>query len=233
MKKNILTKERIEDLALTILKVLHEQELDNALCIYYNNKRISTYGEFNKEGEYVTETKIEENKNPHNYFQYCAFDHIISISTEGRLYDKLNYGSGEFPQKLEKLFKELGIYYEMGNSWNLSFYPIDDNMEIEYTYYENPDEKEIVLSYGAIGKCPPEIENIMQIWYMLSTQQGDIGACVLGASVNFEYQNQKYKMLPCSPWQGEGSWTPYVELVCKQLQNVGATNIKWNPGMLD
>lgn len=233
MKKNVLTKERIEDLALTILEVLHEKGLDDALCIYYNNKRINTYGEFNEQGEYVSKIKIEENKNPHDYFQYCAFNHILSISTEGGLYDKLNYGSNEFPQKLEKLFEELGIYYEMGNAWNLSFYPIDDDMEIEYTYYENPNEKEIVLFYGAIDKCPSEIENIMQTWYLLSKKEGDVGACVLGASVSFEYQNKKYKMLPCSPWQGEGSWTPYVNLVCGQLQNIGATNIEWNPGVLD
>ena len=106
-------------------------------------------------------------------------------------------------------------------------------MEIEYTYYENPNEEEIVLFYGAIDKCPPEIENIMQTWYLLSKKEGDIGACVLEASLNFEYQNKKYKMLPCSPWQGEGSWTPYVDLVCKQLQNIGATNVEWNPGVLD
>ena len=224
MKKNVLTKERIGGLALTILEVLHEKGLDNALCIYFNNKRISTYG---------GKIDIEENINPHNYFKYCAFDHIISISTEGRLYDKLNYGSGQFPKELEELFEELGIYYEMGNTWNLSFYPIDDDMEIEYTYYENPNEEEIVLFYGAIDKCPPEIGNIMQTWYLLSKKEGDVGSCVLGASVSFEYQNKKYKMSPCSPWQGEGSWTPYVNLVCKQLQSIGATNIKWNPGVLD
>ena len=106
-------------------------------------------------------------------------------------------------------------------------------MEIEYTYYENPNEEEIVLFYGAIDKCPPEIGNIMQTWYLLSKKEGDVGSCVLGASVSFEYQNKKYKMSPCSPWQGEGSWTPYVDLVCKQLQRIGATNIEWNPGVLD
>ena len=224
MKKNVLTKERIEGLALTILEVLHEKELDDALCIYYNNKRISTYGK---------KKDIEENINPHNYFQYCAFNHIISISTEGGLYDKLNYGSGEFPQKLEKLFEELGIYYEMGNSWNLSFYPIDDNMEIEYTYYEDPEEKEIVLFYGAVDKCLPEIENIMKAWFMLSTKEGNIGACVLGAAMRFKYQNKKYKMLPCSPWQGEGSWLPYVEFVKESLENIGAIEIKWDYGVMD
>ena len=224
MKKNVLTKERTEDLALTILEVLHEKELDDALCIYYNNKRISTYGK---------KKDIEENINPHNYFQYCAFNHIISISTEGGLYDKLNYGSGEFPQKLEKLFEELGIYYEMGNSWNLSFYPIDDNMEIEYTYYEDPEEKEIVLFYGAIGKYPPEIENIMRAWWLLCKKEKDIGACVLGAAMRFKYQNKKYKMSPCSPWQGEGSWLPYVEFVKESLENIGAIEIKWDYGVMD
>lgn len=224
MKKNVLTKERIEGLALKILEVLQEKELDDALCIYYNNKRISTYG---------GKKDIEENINPHNYFQYCAFDHIISISTEGGLYDILNYGAGRFPKKLENLFKELGIYWERGESWNLSFYPIDDNMEVEYTYYEDPREKEIVLSYGAVGKCPPEIENIMKAWYMLSTKEGDIGACILGAHFQFKYNGKKYKMLPCSPWQGEGSWTSYVSFVRSCLENIGATDIKWDCGVMD
>lgn len=233
MEKYALTKERIEGLALTILEVLQEKELDDALCIYYNNKRINTYGSFNADGEYEKKMKIEENINPHDYFQYCAFDHILSISTEGGLYDQLNYGSGMFPAKLETLFKQLGIYWELGDSWNLSFYPIDDNMKIEYTYYEDPREKEIIYRYGEVGKAPSEIQNIMEAWYELSKQKGDIGACVLCAYLEFEYQGNKCKMLPCSPWQGEGSWTPYIDFVTRSLQNVGATNIKWNPGILD
>lgn len=224
MKKNILTKERIEALAFTILEVLQEKELDDALCIYYNNKRLSTY----KGGK-----EIEENMNPHNYFQYCAYNHILSISTEGGLYNVLNYGVGRFPKKLEELFERLGIYWERGESWNLSFYPIDDNMEVEYTYYEDPNEEEIVLSYGAIGKCLPEIENIMKAWYMLSEKEGDVGACVLGAYFQFYYKGEKYKMLPCSPYQGENSWTPYVNFVYNCLENIGAIDIKWNPGIMD
>lgn len=233
MEKYALTKERIEGLALTILEVLQEKELDDALCIYYNNKRINTYGSFNANGEYEKKMKIEENINPHDYFQYCAFDHILSISTEGGLYDQLNYGSGMFPAKLETLFKQLGIYWERGEAWNLSFYPIDDNTEIEYTYYENPEEKEIIISYRMTEECPPEIENIMKAWYMLSEKEGDVGACVIGAYFQFKYNERKYKMLPCSPYQGEGSWTPYIDFVRNCLQNIGATNIEWTPGILD
>lgn len=224
MKKNILTKEKIENLALKIFEVLHELELDDALCIYYNNKRLSTYN---------GRKEIVEGINPHDYFQYCAFNHILSISTEGGLYNVLNYGTGRFPKKLENIFKELGIYWELGNAWNLSFYPIDDDMKVEYTYYKDPTEKEIFLHYGEIGKAPSEIQNIMEAWYELSRQKGDIGACVLGASMKFKYKDKEYKMMPCSPWQGEGSWLPYIEFVKESLKNIGASEIKWNCGVMD
>ena len=49
----------------------------------------------------------------------------------------------------------------------------------------------------------------------------------------FEYNGIPYHMAPCSPWQGEGSWTPHVNYVINRLKAIGATEIYWNYGRLD
>lgn len=228
-----ITKNKIEEIALKIIEVLEKKDLASDLCVYFNNKRISVRLKYNEEDEtfyYLREE--EENINPHNYLIYCPYNHIISISTEGGLYDELNYGSGEFPKELENLFDKTGIYYERGESWNLSFYPLYDDIKVEYTTYEEP-KKTIPLYYTEKEKYPEEIKIVMETWYALSKKRGDIGCCVIGAYLRFDFNGEQYKMIPCSPYQGEGSWTPYVDIISTLLRNLGATNINWNPGHMD
>ena len=225
----MLTKTEIEKMAYTIYKILKKEGISEDMRIYFNNKAIST----NSKGNI---NKVLENIDPHDYFEYAAYKHIISISTEGGLYDRLNYGAGDFPKKLEELFEKTGIYYELGNSWNLTFYPIKSDMEIEYTIYTK--EEEIPINYLGlseilINNIPKEIKPIMEKWYNVSKITGDIGGCVIGAGFSFIYNKKKYFMNPCSPYQGEGSWLPYIEEVEKALKYIGASNIKWHNGILD
>ena len=225
-----LTKKKIENLALRILSTLEKKELASDLSIYFNNKRISIKTKYTDEG--VKYERVEEEDiNPHDYLTYCPYKHIISISTEGELYTQLNYGSGQFPKVLEDLFKKIGIYYERGESWNLSFYPIDDDMKVEYTEYEEPP-KVIYAYYNKRYIYPEEIRIVMEAWHALSKKTGDIGGCVIGAYLKFKFEGDIYRMSPCSPYQGEGSWTPYVDMISTFLRNLGATEIKWNPGHL-
>lgn len=227
-----LTKEKIEKIAIQILDVLEKRELASDLCIYFNNKRISTKFKERVDEKNIYQRIEEEGVNPHDYLTYCPYKHIISISTEGGLYTQLNYGSGEFPRVLENLFKKSGIYYEMGESWNLSFYTLDDSMKVEYTEYEEPPEI-IYAYYNKRYAYPEEIRIIMEAWYALSEKRGDIGGCVIGAYLKFKFEGDIYKMTPCSPYQGEGSWTPFVDIISKLLSNLGATELEWNPGHLD
>lgn len=226
-----LTKKTIDSIAVRILDVLEKRDLASDLCIYFNNKRISVKTKI-KNDKIIYERIEEENINPHNYLTYCPYNHIMSISTEGGLYDELNYGSGQFPKVLEDLFKKVGIYYEMGESWNLSFYTLDDRMKVEYTEYEEPP-KVIYAYYNKRYIYPEEIRIVMETWYALSEKTGDIGGCVIGAYLEFKFKENIYKMDPCSPYQGEGSWTPYIDIISNLLKGLGATEIKWNPGHLD
>jgi hypothetical protein len=54
-------------------------------------------------------------------------DALFTLTTEGPLYDLLNYGegpeSGKMIEKFDAYLDSLGIYYEMGYGWSLHFYP--------------------------------------------------------------------------------------------------------------
>lgn len=231
-KYRSLSKRKISWLAHEIIRVLEEKYLADDMSIYFNNKVIRISAKYNKD-EVIWKERHYMAVDPHDYFEYAAYNHIISISTEGGLYDRLNYDTGEFPKELEKLFRDHGIYWEFGNAWNLSFFPIEDDSHIAYTRYNKPKEAEFIYDTMPEAACPSELMQIMKEWYKLSSVTGDKGGCVIGAKMIFEYNGKLYHMAPCSPWQGEGSWTPHVEYIKSKLAEIGATNIQWDYGMLD
>lgn len=229
-----LSKRKISWLAHKIIKVLEDEGLASDMSVYFNNKVIRVSLKFDKEWNPIWKEHHYRNVDPHDYFEFAAYNHIISISTEGGLYDSLNYDRGEFPEELEKLFRDHGIYWEHGNAWNLSFFPsVDDDSYIAYTRYHKPKKPIYIWYTMPEEECPVELMKIMNIWYDLSRTTGDRGCCVIGAKMMFEYNGEIYHMAPASPWQGEGSWTPHVEHIKSKLNEIGATNIQWNYGMLD
>ena len=221
----ILTKQNIEELANKIIAFLEKEKIAGDVSIYFNNKVMSSRRNDNGY-EWIT----EENVDPHEYFECAAYDHIFSMSFEGGLYDVLNYSFGRREEEFDNIFDKYGLYYELGNSWNLSVYPIDYNMEIEYTKYERPKET-IVLHQG--DYIPSQLKNIMDIWWELSKRTGDIGSCVLGAGFNFEWNGDKYFMPAQSPYQGSISWEEHIDVVKQTLENLGATEISYNWGRMD
>ena len=229
MKK--ITKTDIERLANEIIEFLNKEELASDVSIYFNNKVIRENGSWDNEFNYIPKWETTENVNPHDYFEYCAYDHILSMSFEGGLYELLNYGGGSRMGKFEKIFEKYGLYYELGNAWNLSCYTINGDTEVEYTYYEKP-KKKIYLHSGNFLN-PRELQNIMDRWYNLSEKEGDVGSCVLGAGFNFEWQNDEYFMPAQSPWQGSCSWEAHKDVVHKMLEDVGATEIRYAWGIMD
>lgn len=216
----ILTKTDIEKLVKEIIDFLSEREMEMDVTIYYNDKSLSNAGhKLWRENSGV---------DPHVYFEYAAYNHILSMSFEGPLYHSINY-SGRFLDEFNAIFKKFGLYYELGNSWNLTAYPIDE-MEVEYTKYNKPKER-IFLYKPEIA--PKELGDIMRLWYALSEATGDKGCCVLGAGFEFDWRGDKYKMTSCSPWQGSISWETHVDTIKRHLEEVGATDIRYDWGSMD
>jgi hypothetical protein len=225
-----LSKVKIEEMANEIIDYLKKNELDDGVCIYFNNKRICLGSEWNSETrEFIPYEKVEENINPLDYFEYANESHILSMSFEGGLYGVINYGNTD---KLDAIFEKYGLYYELGNSWNLTAFPSTiDYDDIEYTPYEREPDPEFI--YLRREDVLPELKNIMVTWYELSKMSGDGGSCVLGAGFNFKYKGNPYKMGACSPWQGSLSWEEHIGTVKEMLLNIGATEIHYDYGRMD
>lgn len=102
--------QQIELLAKDILGWLYEKELWIDVRVYYN-------------GKVVYEKSKEEVADPKDYFDYVG--DILSMSFEGALYEVFN-GTSARASKLQEEFNEIlgkyGVYYELGNSWNLTLY---------------------------------------------------------------------------------------------------------------
>lgn len=228
-----LTKIKIEELVNEIIDFLKKHELQDSVCIYYNNKRWTIKSEYLGDGKFREEEIIEENMNPLDYFEYANNRHILSMSFEGGLYDVLNYTFGNREEQFLAIFEKYNLYYELGSCWNLTAYPTNglEYEDIEYTAYEERTEPEYIYLHKE--NVQEELREIMKHWYELSSKCGDYGCCVIGAKMCFTYKGKEYEMAPCSPHQGEGSWTPHVETIKRMLRNIGATDVYYYYGRMD
>ena len=229
MKK--LTKTNIEELAMEIATFLEKNGIADSVSIYFNNKVMRNKGKYDDDYNYISKWETTEDIDPHDYFEYAAYDHIISMSFEGGLYDVLNYSFGKKEEQFREIFEKYGLYFELGNAWNLSAYLSDDDIDVEYTMYERP--KETLWLYRGHCEIPSKLEAIMDIWYELSKKEGEGGSCVLGAGFKFEWKGDKYFMPSQSPWQGSLSWEEHKDTIQKMLENVGATDIYYDWGRMD
>lgn len=227
---NKLTKKDIENFANEIMDFLIKNGLDSGVCIYFNNKRIENKYTWNGD-DFIPEFIVEEDMNPLDYFEYVNYEHILSMSFEGPLYEVLNYTFGKKEEKFRQIFEKYGVYFELGNAWNLSVYPSDDNMEIEFTEYVRPKER--ITLYMWDRNIPTELREIMDKWYALSEAVGDKGSCVLGAGFYFTWNEVPYFMSACSPYQGSISWETSKDEVKAMLENIGATEIYYSWGSMD
>ena len=87
--------------------------------------------------------------------------------------------------------------------------------------------------YCGCKAAPEELDHIMNRWFDLSDQTGDIGSCVLGAGFSFDYKGDSYFMSVCSPWQGSISWERHIPAVEQMLRDVGCTDIIYKWGRMD
>lgn len=69
-------------------------------------------------------TETVDDSDVADYFEYYNRD-TLSMSFDGDIYDVFNYDL--FPsllEKFDKLLESYGLYYELGNAWNLALYEI-------------------------------------------------------------------------------------------------------------
>lgn len=120
--KTPLTKEQIEELADNIYTLFKENGIWSDTFIYFNGQRL---GNKSPDGHYHYDGSafIEKDMDPRKYFEYVNPSHILSMSFEGPAYEMFNHGEySSVLQKFDKLLDKYGLYYELGNAWNLTCY---------------------------------------------------------------------------------------------------------------
>lgn len=124
MKKE-LTKAAIENLANDIRDYLLLRGMWQDTFIYFNGK---AFGTDDGHGHYYyndpTHLVVLENEDPHDYTEYAG--DILTMTFEGPLYEAMNYGSDRWQteEDLLEIFRRYGLYYEMGEAWNLTACPL-------------------------------------------------------------------------------------------------------------
>lgn len=125
MKNRNLTKKQRENLATEIFNWLNDHEMWVDTQIYFNGKCWSTSNKDYTEFCYNERRYFEYEAEPKDYFEYVREPNILSMSFEGELYDVLNgyaYGWVKQEEEFRKIFEKYGVYFELGNAWNLSCY---------------------------------------------------------------------------------------------------------------
>lgn len=119
-----MTEAEIEKMATEIKDFLIEHEMWQDVRIYFNKKAFATD---NGKGDY-TYSKSEKvfilnDIDPKSFFEYA--DGILSMSFEGPLYNFLNYyPDSSTTEDFNAIFNRHDCYYELGDPWNLSVYPM-------------------------------------------------------------------------------------------------------------
>lgn len=89
-------------------------------------------------------------RDPRNYFEYANPD-TVSMSFEGPLWAVLNgdvLGWVELEAEFLALFEKYGMYYELGNSWNLSCYQVYAPEENPVILYEHASEPYVMKTFN-------------------------------------------------------------------------------------
>lgn len=238
-----LTKANIEELAKEVKDWALKNKLGKDWSLFYNGKKLSYPLKKGADGmwNYKRTYQIEE-ANPLDYSAYFPDHFIMGMSYDGTMYEVINgYYGDVFVEKLDKILREYGLYLEHLDSCHCHFYEMEDDMEVDYTIFER--EKEYVLYRPGVCRerwtyaefvYPSELDGIMRIWTAYSKAMGrHEGACIIGEKVCFNYKGKKYEMLNQSIYQGEEHYRKGAELAKELLDDLGATEIYINMGMLD
>lgn len=122
-----LTPQRIEQLATDIFNWLVDKGLWEDVSIYFNGICWSTSNKDLTDFCYYQRRYFSYPDDPKKYFEYVRTPNILSMSFEGPLYRVLNaYTSGweKLEAELLAIFEKYGLYFELGDAWNLTACPI-------------------------------------------------------------------------------------------------------------
>lgn len=124
-----LDSERIEQLAIEIRDFLLDHGLWQEVEIYFNHKRFGCRDL--KNGRYFYNDRkhlfTDKNIEPQDYFKYVNPDHILSMRFESIICNMIYDGSlTNIKKQFDAIFERYGVYYELGDIWNLTCYYIND-----------------------------------------------------------------------------------------------------------
>ena len=113
---------KIENLKDELIAYLQKHDMWQDVYIYCNGKCWGTSDKEMKHFRYGGEP-FEYEDDPHRVTEYAG--DILTMTFEGPLYEALNYGCEygdpwKTENDLQEMFKRYGLYYEMGESWNLT-----------------------------------------------------------------------------------------------------------------
>lgn len=115
-----LAKEQIEELADKIYQLFRKQEMWGDVHIYFNG---SCLNNIDHDGNYHYDGSAYLHENMKPEFEYVNPDHVLSMSFEGPVYHMFEYGAYKpVYRRFTTLLARYGLYYELGNAWNLSCY---------------------------------------------------------------------------------------------------------------
>lgn len=130
----------IEKMAFGVMRYLIDKELFEDVRIYYHKGKTWYALQNRKPDDKLNSTQIDHSHgksnymvykitdiDPHDYFEYNG--DYLSMSFEGPLYECLNhtifpFASDHINDHLRNYFSHYGLYFELGNQWNLSLYDI-------------------------------------------------------------------------------------------------------------
>lgn len=234
-----LTKTDIEQLAKEIRRWANRYKLGKDWLLFYNGKMMhSPLGDDYR----YKRSRVEKDVNPLDYCEWYSDNFIMGMSYDGTMYHCINgYEKGRAYAYLEAILHNYGLQIAHCDSCHCEFVNYD-NDEVETTHLKrkrvirliSPGRARIEHRYDdCVIVYPRELNEVMRVWRSESEKVGDIGPCVLGDYLQFDYKGDTYRMDNQSPYQGEYSWTKPLPKIKKMLSDIGATNIFHNPGRLD
>lgn len=223
-----ITKQKIEDMKKDIYDFCKRYGINKyEFSIFFNGKKSSNVSKNWRK----CRLGITENVDPHDYCEYFNEQFILGMAYDGAMYEIMNgYDDSGLYDKFTQIFEKYDCYIEHCDSCHAEVVYNGDYEDVEYTVYK----KKIIKNLYRKDDAPDsKIMMIMDTWMELSRREGDVGACVIGAYMEFEYEGTTYRMHPQSPYQGSLSWEASVDKIKEMLRTVGAENIYFNYGRLD
>ena len=142
-KKYTHTKKDIENIVNQIRYRLDELDMSHDVAIYFNGKRYKNVSRWDIENDrFDSQWVLEEDIYPIDYCEYAPDDNIICISSEGELYDAMNYN---FMYLDERILPDKSLYTEMGTTWFYILCPSRDEWEDWETTRKPGDYRKITL----------------------------------------------------------------------------------------